>query len=941
VNVPAERCVVGRAGELSCLLALVDDVQAGQGGIGWVEGEPGIGKSTLVRTVLAAAESAGCTVLKGAGDELLEAFPLRLMADCLDVSTRRVDPVRNEIAGLLIGETGAIGTADPLLAAAERMLALVDRLCATGPLVIAVEDLQWADEPSLLVWNRLARSVDQIPLLLLGSCRPVPYRPTVARLRQVVRERTGTAVSLGPLDPEAGLALAAQVTGAPLGPALVGELCRAGGNPLYLRELVDSLVREGLIKHTDGAAEIRAGTGSTPVSLTAAISRRLSFLSPHTTQALRMAALLGNEFDVGEWHLALDRPVADLTVVVAEAVAAGVLSDADDRLTFRHELIRQVMVEQSPAALRAVLHGHIAQALAGAGAGLDVVARHLLTGPARLDRWAVAWLADKPDSTVYAAPEVSAELLTRAAAVVEEADPLWETVTTRLAQVLFWLGRDEAATEAAMRVLSRSADLGRTASLRIHVLRSAGRMRRFEEGLTVAGAALADEALPLLWRARLGGWTAMTLAYLSRIEEAAARAQQALADAEQCADPLGIATARHALAYVSDASTQVEHIDAALAVLGDDPESMDLRTLLLSNRLHRLAVTGRRDDLRAAIPEAVMLAERIGTYRSGLLMSQAAGMSFLYGEWDEVLVYADSISPESLKNPALSYAYGLVAMTALRRENRELAERHLLAGQFIGPEAIEAPEKVSGYVAEALALREELAGRPDRALALRATWLELPPGPARAGRCDEALYLTRLALSQGDRATAAAAAARSQPTPGSAADLIVTARCCQAMVADDAQQLLVAAQEYGELGYVLHRALALEEAAIRLAQNADGAAARTAFREAVRAYADAGATWDIRRADARLRPWGIRRGPHTIHRRTAVGWDALTPSEARIARLVAYGLSNPEIASVLMLSRNTVQTHVSHILSKLQLRSRVELVREVALHSGGEIQQGL
>ena len=59
----------------------------------------------------------------------------------------------------------------------------------------------------------------------------------------------------------------------------------------------------------------------------------------------------------------------------------------------------------------------------------------------------------------------------------------------------------------------------------------------------------------------------------------------------------------------------------------------------------------------------------------------------------------------------------------------------------------------------------------------------------------------------------------------------------------------------------------------------------------------------------------------------------MTPSESRIARLVAQGLSNPDIAAELQLSRNTVQTHVSHILSKLQMRSRLELVREVALHS--------
>jgi DNA-binding NarL/FixJ family response regulator len=94
-----------------------------------------------------------------------------------------------------------------------------------------------------------------------------------------------------------------------------------------------------------------------------------------------------------------------------------------------------------------------------------------------------------------------------------------------------------------------------------------------------------------------------------------------------------------------------------------------------------------------------------------------------------------------------------------------------------------------------------------------------------------------------------------------------------------------------------------------------------------------GATWDIKHADARLRPHGIRRGPHSLHRRATSGWEALTPSELRVACLVVKGLSNPDIATELVLSRSTVQTHVSSILTKLHLRSRIQLVREVAKHA--------
>jgi DNA-binding CsgD family transcriptional regulator len=99
-------------------------------------------------------------------------------------------------------------------------------------------------------------------------------------------------------------------------------------------------------------------------------------------------------------------------------------------------------------------------------------------------------------------------------------------------------------------------------------------------------------------------------------------------------------------------------------------------------------------------------------------------------------------------------------------------------------------------------------------------------------------------------------------------------------------------------------------------------------------YEGLNATWDIRRAEGRLRPYGIRRGGHGRRRqRAASGWEALTPTEIKIAGLVAAGRSNPNIAAEMFLSRNTVQTHISHMLTKLGATSRVEIVRE-ALHHG-------
>jgi len=89
---------------------------------------------------------------------------------------------------------------------------------------------------------------------------------------------------------------------------------------------------------------------------------------------------------------------------------------------------------------------------------------------------------------------------------------------------------------------------------------------------------------------------------------------------------------------------------------------------------------------------------------------------------------------------------------------------------------------------------------------------------------------------------------------------------------------------------------------------------------------------DLRRMEARLRPFGIRRGPRSPHRRADTGWEALTPAERRVAERVMHGESNSEIAARLFLSRRTVEAHISHILGRLKVRGRIEIAREATRH---------
>jgi DNA-binding CsgD family transcriptional regulator len=163
---------------------------------------------------------------------------------------------------------------------------------------------------------------------------------------------------------------------------------------------------------------------------------------------------------------------------------------------------------------------------------------------------------------------------------------------------------------------------------------------------------------------------------------------------------------------------------------------------------------------------------------------------------------------------------------------------------------------------------------------------------------------------------------------------------CRGLLDHDATQLLAAADRYEQAGRPLLRAQALEAAAGEFIRSGDRAQARTAFTRAVEVYGSLGAAADVARLQAGFRAHGIRRGPHAKHRQARSGWDSLTPTETKIAALVEAGLSNPEIAAKLLLSRRTIATHVSHILKKLDVHSRTDIAREAALRTIAPRSQG-
>jgi DNA-binding CsgD family transcriptional regulator len=236
-----------------------------------------------------------------------------------------------------------------------------------------------------------------------------------------------------------------------------------------------------------------------------------------------------------------------------------------------------------------------------------------------------------------------------------------------------------------------------------------------------------------------------------------------------------------------------------------------------------------------------------------------------------------------------------------------------------------------GSLTLARSLEREQADAPAEALAILIEGL---------GKCEEEIEQTtdlladavRLSLVVGDTERAKALVERAEAVAESSEVFHRKAvgLQCRGLLDNDAEKLVEAAGQYEKAGRPLPRAQSLEAAGVGFAERKDVSAARNAFTEAYEIYSTLGAHWDLARVQARFRAYGIRRGPRFQHRRSQQGWDSLTPTEEKVVRLVAKGMSNPQIAAQLFLSRRTVQTHVSHVLAKLELSSRTEIAREAS-----------
>jgi predicted ATPase/DNA-binding CsgD family transcriptional regulator len=401
---------VGRERELAALSERLVEAGRGEGGVVFISGEPGIGKSRLLLETQACAQAAGWLVLSGRAYES-EGMPAYLpfiealgqyVTDCpagdLRAQLGRGAPEVALLVPELLERVTGIEPSPPLRQDERYRLFegvtsfLLNIARGGGPgLLLALEDLHWADEATLLLLEHLGRRLPEAPLVVLATCRTADadrsqtFTQVVTSLQ---RARLCEQVDLLPFSTQEAGRLVEQLAGSMPARAVVEAVHReTGGNPFFLEEVVRHLQTEGR-----DLADERAVTGVTiPESVRQVIGVRLSRLRPEILRAIQVAAALGERFSFDTLAAATGAELSPLVDALDEASARGfVREESSGYYQFSHALVRETVYAGLSAPRRALLHAKMAEKLealyqANPTAHAGELAHHFLLGGRRGD----------------------------------------------------------------------------------------------------------------------------------------------------------------------------------------------------------------------------------------------------------------------------------------------------------------------------------------------------------------------------------------------------------------------------------------------------------------------------------------------------------------------------------------------------------------------------
>jgi DNA-binding CsgD family transcriptional regulator len=881
----------------------------------------------------ALAAGAECEVLTARGGELEGQFAFGIVRQLFEAPLAAATPeLRAELLAGAAELSASLFASAPTSAAGEAtessfamlhgLYWLTANFASRTPTLLVVDDLHWADEPSLRWLHYLARRLEGLPVLLLIGTRPPEQANLPALVGELLADPAGVVMRPGGLGRESAAALARDRLGDEPAAAFAAALeTGSGGNPLYLVALLDAVWRQGLAPTAEHAPHVlELG----PRAVSYGVSTRLGRLPAEATDLLRAAAILGDRTEL-PLAAALAGTDPGTALTAASALVRADLLRHENPLEFTHPVVRSAVLEHMSADERTRAHREAAALLLDRGALPEQAATYLVRTIPSGDRFVVATLRRAAErSFAQGAPEAAVAYLRRALEEPPEGEDR--------AEVLGELGFAEthtdplAAAEHLSQAIAALHDPTRRTNAVLayaHVLNLFGRrvresaelLQETSERLGVNERELADRVDALL---------IIACRYDAELYPIAAaqwekRRNQVSEHGLATGLMLVVGSIEEALAGVSRARA----VDLGRKALSSGLLQSEDR-MYLTSALAALAMAGEADEAKAGLERVIAAADRSGDRLTaaghrlwrGLVHYEAGQL--LLAEQDLIL---EPIPFWQASTP-LTYRAGFLTQVLLERGAIDEAEQ-LIADSSLD-DVVDAHRIHFVYARGRLRLESgaaegalvdfiEVGDLAESVQFLNPAFVPWRSHAAialqRLGRQDEARVLAReeldLSRSWGAPRTVGISLRALGLVEGGQAGELLLLEAVEILAGSPAR--LEHARALVDLGALLRRGNSRSEA-------------RTLLRQGVELAHQCGATALVARGNDELAATGAH--PRTI---LLSGLDALTASERRVAQMAAGDMSNKEIAQALFVTVKTVEQHLGRVYRKLDIGSRREL----------------
>lgn len=921
----------GRDEQLHVINGFLERVRTGIGAVAIIEGAAGLGKTRMLTTARTTARE--LSFRTGFGTAEPGHSPVK-MAVLMEALFGGADSLIERTA---LGSRDRSGEEPFWLL--QDVLTLMERAALRQPLLVCLDDVQWADPGCGFALRMLTQWLTSLPVGWIIAVRPNQGAAQIRRALAELIAAGAMTIQLAPLKASAVAEVAADVLGVPPAGGLLRTLGEVHGNPFLIVDLLAGLREDDLVTLVDGRAHLVESR--VPHRLEDSMRRRLSRITPAGERVVTVAASLARQFTLGQVAAMARVPVADLVEPVREAIDAGILIEAGGRLAFQHDLSREAVRCAVPDAVRRALDRAAADVLLAGGALPVEVASQLAASADPGDLDAVRALAAAAESLGSTDPSASADIANVALSLTPTRHPLRGPLVARRTVSLFAAGRSDEARAFADDALRHSLPAEQEADVRLSLaamftISADDRADNARQGLSLAG-------LPADTRARL--WTSLfhNLMVGGRLDEGMAIESEVSSGVFASTDlaaqyffRIGRSAMEYQLSRFGPALQLLDGMDTGKLAGFDDPRER----LTHSYRSWILSALDRTAEAMACAEDGLAAAQRDRQHWAVHVFETWKGRQLLQlGRLDEAgaalegrFHLADAHLIVGVLDAASVVALGRAKVhTGDERAAREVAE---IAKVMLTA----TPPVVRKLAAWYLAVYSMAAGDPNEAHhwlchlgeAERLSLFPLFPVDV----ADDPL-LIRIALAVNDRDLAnrigELAMRRADLNPGVPTIAGVAAHC-RGLVRHSRQDLERAADTLRTGPRPLALAAALEDLGTARMADADRGGAVAAFDQVLRICMSAGAVRDAARARKQLRDLGIRRRIQSLDR-PKLGWASLTDAELHVANLAAAGYTNRGIADRLFVSPHTVNTHLRHVFDKLDIRSRVDLTRIVERHS--------